>query len=610
MNCLYKEIVRFFGLLLWVAFCVVFHSCQENGKGSSIRYEKGICVSEFNDTSYYVYPFIIEDTLFVVIPSYWNTDSLYIRGMSNAHQSSKLFLTKGTKGDQWNVVSVFCDRYYDLQSNSSSYGKIVFCQSKQNGIFVRTDKEMIEEVNNSADKLVEAKGKLKCFTKSGEVEYDGELVKIKGRGHWSWSHADKKPYKIKIKKKTPLLGLLPNKSFNLLSNPFDDSQIRNWIALHIAEEMGLPYPIHCEFCSLWTDGEYRGLYLLTETVHVGKGNVDITDVSKDLNVLSDETGGYILEADWYSSSKNSFKSKNGMPIDIKRPKEITDEQFSYIRNRYEEMMSAVTATDGYCPQNHKYYTEFMDISSFAKYYLCQELLYNVDAGWSSVFMFKDRDSIDSLFYAGPLWDMDATMRPWWGGKDDAQYKAYILKAGIVPFDNGYMTLFPELCAHPDFFQKVKDIYNEEVESVCHQYFNANKMDSLHQSLCTDIILNNMLWQGKKEDGKRAFRELLEFMGKRISFFDDDLKRDDYHTVVIDVNQNYPVHRHLMEWHLKDGEQLQLINAYAPRLVWDGCLDDEGNLYEERQIEVKKDMRLVYQYHQESIWETIKRKLKF
>lgn len=458
------------------------------------------------------------------------------------------------------------------------------------------------DVDNSMDKSIVAKGRLKCFTKGGDIEYNGKLSKIKGRGNWTWSHSLKKPYSIKLKSASSLLGLSPHKSFNLLSNPFDDSHIRNWIALNIAEDVGLPYSIHCNFCALWTDGEYKGLYLLTEKIHIGKGNIDITNM--DGRISADNTGGYVLEQDIYSSVETSFQSKNGMFISLKEPKKIADEDLFYIKQRYEDMYFSIISKDGINPCTHKHWSEYIDKNSFVLYYLLQELLYNYDAGYSSVFMFKDKDDIDSLFYAGPLWDMDNTMYPWWGQKEDMQYKAYILKAGIVPSPNG--DLFSGLCAHADFYQEVKNVYNKNVSKIFHQYFSYEKMDSLYTNIKTDIYLNNLLWQGKKDNGFLSFKELYKFMNQRIDFFDDDMNREDTHTVIVDVNQNYPIRHHLMEWHLREGECFSLIKADAPGYLLDGFFDSNGKEYNTDTINIHKDWRIIYRYKEESFIDQLKR----
>ena len=112
-----------------------------------------------------------------------------------------------------------------------------------------------------------------------------------------------------------------------------------------------------------------------------------------------------------------------------------------------------------------------------------------------------------------------------------------------------------------------------------------------------------------DDASLAFNELSDFMNKRIEFFDDDMKRENYRVVILDVKQNYPIRRHLMEWHLQDGDYLQLVHADAPGYVWDGCSDSEGKEYTGDSICINKDLKLIYHYREESFFDQLRRVLK-
>lgn len=56
-------------------------------------------------------------------------------------------------------------------------------------------------------------------------------------------------------------------------------------------------------------------------------------------------------------------------------------------------------------QNKKW-NELLDADSAVKYYWTQEYFKNMDSSTSSTYFYKDSDSIDSMIYAGPVWDMD------------------------------------------------------------------------------------------------------------------------------------------------------------------------------------------------------------
>ena len=71
----------------------------------------------------------------------------------------------------------------------------------------------------------------------GSLLYDGP-VSIKGRGNTTWK-LPKKPYKIKLAKKTDLFGFGKNKHWVLLANYQDESLMRNKVAYDLSKKLGL-----------------------------------------------------------------------------------------------------------------------------------------------------------------------------------------------------------------------------------------------------------------------------------------------------------------------------------------------------------------------------------
>lgn len=54
----------------------------------------------------------------------------------------------------------------------------------------------------------------------------------------------------------------------------------------------------------------------------------------------------------------------------------------------------------------KKWNDILDADSAVKYYWAQEYFKNMDSSTSSTYFYKDKDSVDSMLYAGPVWDMD------------------------------------------------------------------------------------------------------------------------------------------------------------------------------------------------------------
>ena len=81
----------------------------------------------------------------------------------------------------------------------------------------------------------------------------------------------------------------------------------------------------------------------------------------------------------------------------------------YIADYYQAFEDAVMSDTGYNAQG-KHFTEYIDLASFAKNYVVQELMFNVDGCQSSFYMYKDAD--DAKLVASPVWDFDLSL-----GKD-------------------------------------------------------------------------------------------------------------------------------------------------------------------------------------------------
>ena len=88
-----------------------------------------------------------------------------------------------------------------------------------------------------------------------------EAIRGRGNATWLW---EKKPYSLTLSKSADLLGMGAAKEWILLTNAPDPTHLRNKIAYDLAAEVGLLYSPESNWVDLYLNGEYTGLYLLTE----------------------------------------------------------------------------------------------------------------------------------------------------------------------------------------------------------------------------------------------------------------------------------------------------------------------------------------------------------
>ena len=82
---------------------------------------------------------------------------------------------------------------------------------------------------------------------------------VRGRGNSSFLWYDKKPFRIKLDEKHKILGLEKAKSWVLLANYRDVTDLMNTFVFEMGEALGLPYTNHTRYVELFFNGDYRSL---------------------------------------------------------------------------------------------------------------------------------------------------------------------------------------------------------------------------------------------------------------------------------------------------------------------------------------------------------------
>ena len=249
---------------------------------------------------------------------------------------------------------------------------------------------------------------------TGEVVTDTK-TEIKGRGNTSWEWP-KKSYQIKFDKKTSVLGMPGAKKWVLLADFDDHTMLRNKTIFDFSRSIGL-YAPRLEPIEVFMDGEYRGMYWLTEKVEPGADRVNITNKGD----TSTNPGGVLMEIDnAYGRAEPNYQviSKGG--IVVMKETVADDEGGTCTGNNTSIGCNAVRhAKTQIQTFENKLYSKaafseieaLIDVNSFAKYYVLTELAMNPDSYVSSTFLYSNGCSggVCDKLHAGPLWDMSASL---------------------------------------------------------------------------------------------------------------------------------------------------------------------------------------------------------
>ena len=229
-------------------------------------------------------------------------------------------------------------------------------------------------------------------------------AQIRGRGNSSFLWYDKKPYRLKLIDKHKMLGLDKAKSWVLLANYRDVTDMMNTYVFELGRWLGLPYTNHTRYVELFLNGDYKGVYQLTEQIQQNKNRVDISEERGILISLDVDDG----PAESPDATDNFWSAVYNMPVCVKYPDDewATENTMDSVRHVFEILENAIKAHD------YEQVSQLLDIPSFIKYLQIQEFIYNVElSAPRSIFMHKDGDG---KWVMGPLWDFDAGYDFDWG----------------------------------------------------------------------------------------------------------------------------------------------------------------------------------------------------
>ena len=334
----------------------------------------------------------------------------------------------------------------------------------------------IAAMNESEDHSVSCSGLLDIVVPEGfQSEYMKEapesltgleVERLRGRGNSTWS-ADKKPYSIRLSKKTDLFGMGKSKHWALLADYFDNSHLRNRISYRMGADLGMPYVPQCIPVEVVMNGEYYGTYTLAEQVRVEESRVDIDELAETDTELPVISGGYLLSLAPYgeADSRSTFTTDAGVEFENHTPDFVeydSEVQQNYIRDYIQKTEDAILG-EGFKDAEGHSYTEYMDMDSAVDFWLFQELTLNSDAYVTdSTHLFKERDG--KLFW-GPIWDFDYVA---WGDLEYGDDFEDGYERKIDGFNHTPMVWFDRLKDDPAFIKAVKDrwpAFKEELTEI-------------------------------------------------------------------------------------------------------------------------------------------------
>lgn len=249
---------------------------------------------------------------------------------------------------------------------------------------------------------------------------------IEIRGAYSAS-LPQKPYTLELRDSlgnnvdTALLGMPREHDWHLLATYNDKAFSRNTLANHLFTEMN-HYATRAKYCEVFINGNYQGIYFLSETMKRDNNRIDLARLDTADNTGLNVTGGYIIKNDYWDGSNswlNGFSPIDhpGMQVHTvyhyPKPDVITTPQKNYIQsfvNQFETALYSSTFTD-----TLNGYRKYADVFSFVDYLIVNELARNTDGFKKSFYFHKDKDNASEIskLVCGPVWDFDWAWKNIW-----------------------------------------------------------------------------------------------------------------------------------------------------------------------------------------------------
>lgn len=336
--------------------------------------------------------FWAEDTVYFCIPG-----SLSLEKISLDMETAEYLLFDGGQLSDGDALSqVELNRVYEAvcsgtdgrggENDGKTSIPVIFMQgSRLPVIRLTTASGSMEAVN--ADKGYSEAGFLEVYDADGNMETAVKVERLSGRGNTSWDAA-KKSYAVKLEDAENVLGMGAAKRWVLNANYYDGAYIRNQIGFELARESGMRFTPEERFAEVYINDEYAGLYQLMEKIEPGKNRMDIGN-------------GYLLEVDYIERSveEQYILLTNEQPVVIHAPEKNCD------LDGVQQFFDAFTADmeNG----NTAEAMGRLDVESFAKRFVMEEILQDMDFGYTSQYLYLDLKN--GILHDGPLWDLDNTM---------------------------------------------------------------------------------------------------------------------------------------------------------------------------------------------------------
>ena len=558
--------------------------------------------------------------------------------------SGKVYLDGKAVKSGKSAAALFKGQIHTLECDGKKIKLVVLRSANIPAVYIKTEKHSLSWLEKS--KSNKDKANIRIY-ENGALTVKAKLKQIKGRGNATWTKP-KKPYNIKFEEKIDLFGMGKASKYSLLASYLENTLLHNPYAFNLANKLGLFYTSKYKHIDLYINGQYRGNYILCESVEVGENRVKITDLDEankkanpDVDIESlpvkgtgkngavqsgkvygsrkwvdipkqpkNITGGYLMELDYtgrYDEELSGFVTSTGQAITLKSPECATEGEVNYISGFVDAAFRALKAKSGYNKEG-KHYSNYFDMNSLVSAYILEEFSKDFDAALSSFYFFKRKDS--NKLYCSPVWDFDNA------------FGSHSYYFGTPVFDptlwfanelnyNGTPNILNLAYRHDDFRKATAKRYAELIKDGTFDKVEKS-VKKLSNNIRASAVMNAVLWKSYNTRNiskceasvKSSFNTMLDYLSKRkqqlslafstkCAWLTYDLNDVSYSNCITSV----PI--------IRKGQSVKLATLYDCGSIsppdgrqylkgWNTKADGSGTMYKPGQtVTLKKDATVLY-----------------
>ncbi len=434
-----------------------------------------------------------EDTYYLFLPSYAELSQTTLHSDLIAEAS-----LAGTNLDQLNLEDLQLDTRYPLEYRAGgSTLSLQLCILRSGDLPTLH----VDTVSETMSHIHEAKGNreagtLRLYSAQGSLEYSGRLEALAGRGNSTWEHP-KKPYNLALAAEANLLNMGAAKNWILLANAMDDTHMRNKLSYDFANAIGLSYSPECQWVDLYLNGEYAGLYLLSERNEIHPQRVDIP-----------AENSFLVSKEWEwrmdSQGDSYVTTQSGAAFRLRGSSLDTGSVLSILQSAE----NAILAPDGIDPSTGMHWRDLLDVDSWVKKYLMEEVFGNTDGQTLSQYFYYDGTKL----YAGPVWDYDLTMGNEIAIQMEYPNQIFASRPGIWG-----SSWYPELYEQEEFYAQMVSTYQNTFLPALEELLSQGISQCTAQ-IAKAAALDQLRWN--TNDLAEEADRTRDYMTRRFAFLED------------------------------------------------------------------------------------------